>query len=432
MMPTAIRIGLAGLIFVAAGLSARSQSPELTAGSQAVQQSRWDDAIRLLSQVITAGGQSGADLAAAHVHRGYAYFAVGQDNKAITDYTAAIRLAPKDAEAHSLRGWTYFTEGRMKQAIADSTAALRLDPNLAFAFRNRGRAQLYSGQARAAVDDFAVAARLAPSDVLGAIWLHIARVRAGQADQQEFAANIAKIDRRTWPGPIADVLSGAITPDQLGDIAMSSAGDKPQPERVCDARVYLGLLQLAAGDKDEARKLFQAADECPSGVTEATERAVAKMELKRLGAVRAAPTPKPVVARPAPAEPRSEALRDNARIREQSPTSPTPLPSFSTASADSVAILGTIDFNSDPLDAWVATSLGSGCTTPCSMEISAAEPFTVTFTRQGYAPSTIDVRIQPGQAGVSNATFSPNPIFVRLAPANRKAADREKRTSKQR
>jgi len=255
----------------------------LGTGSEAIQKGRWDDAIAVLSQAI-AGGLSNPDLATAHTNRGYAYFGKGQMDQAITDYTAAIRLAPNDAEAHSLRGWAHFTKGAMKQAIADSTAAIRLDPNLAFAFRNRGRAQLYAGQPRPAVDDFATAVRLAPADALGVIWLHVARTRAGQADQQEFAANVAKIDRRTWPGPIADVLAGAITQDKLGDLALSAEGAKSKDEKVCDAQVYLGLLQVAAGDKNEAGKLFKAAvDDCPLGPAEVTEVAVAKMELKAIG-----------------------------------------------------------------------------------------------------------------------------------------------------
>jgi hypothetical protein len=77
---------------------------------------------------------------------------------------------------------------------------------------------------------------------------------------------------------------------------------------------------------------------------------------------------------------------------------------------------GTIDLDSEPQGAVAASSLGANCETPCALEISADAPFTVTFTHPGYAPTTVDVRIQPGQAGVSNARFAPNPVFVRLAP----------------
>ena len=299
MMTAMIRFCLAFLLIVGGIFSSRADPADLVkAGVEAIQNNRWDEAIRVLSEAIAAHGLSDRDRASAHVNRGYAYFAKDRTETAIADYTAAIRLAPNDADPHSLRGWAHFTQGATKQAIADSTTAIRLDPNLAFALRNRGRAQLYAGKVRPAADNFAAAVKVAPSDVPGVIWLHIARVRAGQADQQEFAANLAKVDRRTWPGPIADVLSGAITQDRLGDIAKSDEGEKPKSERVCDAQVYLGLLQLAAGDKDEARKLFRAAvEDCPLGVAEATERAVAKMELKRLGVAPARNTPKPTALR---------------------------------------------------------------------------------------------------------------------------------------
>ncbi len=285
-MSTAMfRLGLAVLIVIGAAFSTRADPNDLlSAGSEAIHKGQWDEAIRVLSQAIAQGALAKPDLATAHTNRGYAFFGKGQVDKANTDYTAAIKLAPNDADPHSLRGWAHFTEGKFKEAIADSTAAVRLDPNLTFALRNRGRAELYAGRPRPAADDFAAAVRLAPSDLLGVIWLHVARMRSGQADQQEFAANVAKIDRRTWPGPIADILTGVVTQDKLGDIAKSAQGEKSQGERVCDAQVYLGLLQLAAGDKAEARALFKAAaEDCPAGVAEATELTVANLELKALG-----------------------------------------------------------------------------------------------------------------------------------------------------
>jgi lipoprotein NlpI len=154
----------------------------------------------------------------------------------------------------------------------------------------RGLAQLYTDRARSAVDDFAAAVRLAPSDAVGVIWLHIARLRASHEDAQEFRANLAKVDRREWPGPLIEVLTGAMTAERVGDIAKSSEVEKSRRERVCDTQVYFGLLQLAAGDKGEARKRFDAAvADCPAGTAEAAERAVAKMELRQLGAV---PTPR--------------------------------------------------------------------------------------------------------------------------------------------
>jgi lipoprotein NlpI len=111
----------------------------------------------------------------------------------------------------------------------------------------------------------------------------MSRARAGHEDAQEFRANVAKVDRSEWPGPLVDVLTGESTVERVGDIAKSSEVEKTRRERLCDARVYFGLLQLTAGDKGEARKLFEAAAaDCPPGRAEVAERAVAKMELKHL------------------------------------------------------------------------------------------------------------------------------------------------------
>jgi len=67
--------------------------------------------------------------------------------------------------------------------------------------------------------------------------------------------------------------------------------------------VYLGLLQPTAGDKNEARNLFKSAvADCPLGVAEATERTVAKLELKPLGAAPARIAPIPTALKPASAQ----------------------------------------------------------------------------------------------------------------------------------
>ncbi len=248
-----------------------------------------------------------ADPGTSHRDRGYELFGRGQVDQAIAEYSAAIRLAKDDVDSYGLRGWAHFIKGNMNQAVVDSAAAIRLKPDSAFDLRNRGRAQLYAGKPRPAADDFATAVRLAPSDILGVLWLHIARVRAGQNDQQEFRRNLDRVDRKTWPGPLAGVLSGEQTPEKVGDIAMAADGQKTQLERRCDAQVYLGLLQLAAGDKREGEKLFKAAvADCPPGAASATELAVAKMELKHLGGRPAHAGPKPAEPKPmrAPAQQR--------------------------------------------------------------------------------------------------------------------------------
>jgi hypothetical protein len=48
------------------------------------------------------------------------------------------------------------------------------------------------------------------------------------------------------------------------------------------------------------------------------------------------------------------------------------------------------------------------------MELSADGPFLVTFTRRGFIPITIPVRIEPTNPGGSQAKLAPNPVFAAL------------------
>jgi hypothetical protein len=77
---------------------------------------------------------------------------------------------------------------------------------------------------------------------------------------------------------------------------------------------------------------------------------------------------------------------------------------------------GIVQLDSDPSGAEATTSLGGGCRTPCALEVSADGPFTVTFTHEGYAPATVQVKIQRARMGVSERQFAPNPVSAQLAP----------------
>jgi len=142
-----------------------------------------------------------------------------------------------------------------------------------------------------------------------------------------------------------------------------------------------------------------------------TENKALRERLRQLGA--AEPNPMSVAPQPNPIAGQPKVDEPSAAPR----TLPAPSP---PEGARAVSLDATIDLDSEPQGARAATSLGSGCETPCAMEISADGPFTVTFTHPGYAPATVHVRIQPGQPGVSDPKFSPNPVFVQLTQQTRK------------
>ncbi len=94
--------------------------------------------------------------------RGFAYGTKGDMDKAVADFTEAIRLDPKSPEAHFNRGNAFLRKGDLDKAIADFTESIRLDPRHAETFGGRGSSCRLKGNYDKAIADYTEAIRLAP------------------------------------------------------------------------------------------------------------------------------------------------------------------------------------------------------------------------------------------------------------------------------
>jgi len=92
--------------------------------------------------------------------RGVAYYRKREHDKAIADFTEAIRLSPKHAKAYRNRGIHYYLTGEHDKAIAEWTEAIQLNPKYADAYFNRGNAYADKGERAKAEADFAKAKEL--------------------------------------------------------------------------------------------------------------------------------------------------------------------------------------------------------------------------------------------------------------------------------
>jgi tetratricopeptide (TPR) repeat protein len=81
-----------------------------------------------------------------YLRRGIAYYNDSQYDQAISDFTKALEINPRDADAYSNRGSVYREKGQYEQAISDSNKALEINPNFGMAYYQRGRVYYLKGE----------------------------------------------------------------------------------------------------------------------------------------------------------------------------------------------------------------------------------------------------------------------------------------------
>jgi len=132
-----------------------------------VQKAEVDRAIQDFTEAIRRGPKT----AAAYINRGLAYaqrgIAYGQKadyDLAIQDFTEAIRIDPGNASTYVQRGSVSTKKADYDRAIQDFTEAIRIDPQNGGAYHGRGSAYALKKTYDLAIQDFTEAIRINPND----------------------------------------------------------------------------------------------------------------------------------------------------------------------------------------------------------------------------------------------------------------------------
>lgn len=103
-----------------------------------------------------------APTSAAYSLRGTLHYDKGDLDKAIADYSEAIRRDTGNGEAFNNRAWTYYRAGRAAEALPDADAAVRLLAGEAYAWDTRAHIHVALGNREAAIRDFRAALAIDP------------------------------------------------------------------------------------------------------------------------------------------------------------------------------------------------------------------------------------------------------------------------------
>jgi tetratricopeptide (TPR) repeat protein len=117
--------------------------------------------IEACSSLIMAARDKGEQVAELFNYRGVAFRLNGELDRAISDYSQAIKLNGRLAVAYNNRGVAYDRKADYERAIHDYDQAIKLKPSSETHF-NRGNVYLAKSQYDRAIDDFNQAIKLRP------------------------------------------------------------------------------------------------------------------------------------------------------------------------------------------------------------------------------------------------------------------------------
>jgi len=112
------------------------------------------NAVILLFLFISVVNCYGADKKAeAFFEQGKKFTTAENADKAIDNYTKAIKINPKFVKAYNNRGIAYVWKKKYDLAVADFNKAIKLDPKNGKAYNNRAIVYSYLGETRKALQD---------------------------------------------------------------------------------------------------------------------------------------------------------------------------------------------------------------------------------------------------------------------------------------
>jgi tetratricopeptide (TPR) repeat protein len=230
----------------------------------------------------------GPDNADAQIGLGSVLAQTGRFTGALDHFNHALTLRQNDSTALSGRGEIKRIQGALPGALADLNQSIALDPAASQPYLSRGVIEKAHGDATAALADLRRFRELAPRNPnadYAQLWIWI--IRAEQKDQPAADQELSSAKSTSWNATATDGVSvnARFLLGQIEETDFLAGIDTPNKSndlgRLCEARYYVAIKRLLAGEKMAAITAFHGC--LATGKTDYFEYTLAQGELNALG-----------------------------------------------------------------------------------------------------------------------------------------------------
>jgi lipoprotein NlpI len=180
-------------------------------------------------------------------------------SEALADYTAVLKIDPKDVDALQSRGCVNFKLGKFDASVADFDAFLAERPEARKQHWQRGISLYYAGKYDDGAKQFAAYQDHDSNDVENAVWCFLCMAKSLGIPKARAAMLKIGDDRRVPMRQVYELFMGKLTPEDVLAAAAMAPNAKTKTGQLFYAHLYLGLWYDATGDRTKALQELDAA-----------------------------------------------------------------------------------------------------------------------------------------------------------------------------
>jgi lipoprotein NlpI len=247
-----------------------------------VQEQAHMDAL-LMEHALFGGRLNPKAEAAALKARGVAKDNLGAGSVAVEILQRAIELDPEKKDSRVTLAEAQFGIGLFEDAskTLSHESLISYESDLAFSYL-RGRNRFYMGQYQDAYNDLVSNSkiRVGNEKAYPLLWAALAATRLGKSLEGALSELDAQSSGDSWPQRLLANYLGKLSDVELLRIARDTKSDGAKRHQLCEANYFLGMKELAKGNKANAQTFFEKSID--TEVTEFIEYRASGFELKKM------------------------------------------------------------------------------------------------------------------------------------------------------